>query len=299
MAHKPTSSARASTPRARGKSEEGKGARVSQTKEAPEPREGREPTAPRPKGGAGRALSGEAARELLVARAIAAEEGAWALHSDPLVDAQAARAVTSALQAHAAELARRGLSPALSDAALKLAAEIEDHLQGLGAATLAARGRSPEEAELLADAAQSATAVREAVRRVTRGPDGRAAAHAFGLGEPFNVRQPAHVLRALRRIVAAAKSHPATAEDIGLLADELQTLRDLEEELAAVPGADSGNTDSAAKLHRTHGALRAFFDLVAAKVTLGFAGDPAERARLLALIPRAIDRRQHGRGRAE
>ena len=39
------------------------------------------------------------------------------------------------------------------------------------------------------------------------------------------------------------------------------------------------------------GALRAYFDLVAAKATLALAGDPEERARLLSLVPRADERR--------
>ena len=49
--------------------------------------------------------------------------------------------------------------------------------------------------------------------------------------------------------------------------------------------------DEHAKLLEAQGALRAFFDLLAAKASLALAGDPGERARLLALIPRADDRR--------
>ena len=61
-------------------------------------------------------------------------------------------------------------------------------------------------------------------------------------------------------------------------------------DLAKLPGA-GGN--ELARLLEAHGALRAFFDLVAAKSSLALAGDPGERARILSLIPRADDRRRH------
>ena len=50
-------------------------------------------------------------------------------------------------------------------------------------------------------------------------------------------------------------------------------------------------SDEQAQLQTAQGALRAFFDLFAAKASLALAGDPDERARPLSLVPRAEDRR--------
>jgi hypothetical protein len=239
----------------------------------------------------GRIRSVADARSDLLARAALDMEGAASRRSDPLADAKAVPTLVGFVSLHAQELARRGLSAHYAAAALELSLEIESHLSALPAAALAARGRSLEVAELIADAAETAHAVREAVARVTRGPDGRRAAHSFGLGEPFNARQSAHVLRALQRILAAAQTHPAVAADAGLLPDDLETMTGLAKELEALPGAQAGGTDEASALIAAQGGLRVFFDLVAAKATLALAGDPDERARLLASVPRAEERR--------
>lgn len=243
--------------------------------------------------GPARQANGDA-RQALLDRGALNASGAYVSRSDPLADAKAARAVAQFVEAHAKEMSRRGLDKAATAAALQLAHEIEEHLQALPAAAVSARGRSQEDAELLADAAASAHAVRDAVLRVTRGPDGRRIAHAFGLGEPFSVRQQAHVVRGLQRILAAARSYPETAADIGLVADDLQTMKGLADDLAA-PSAGP-RADEHRQLIEAQGALRAWFDLVSAKASLAFAGDPDERARLMALIPRADDRRHQRRG---
>jgi hypothetical protein len=249
---------------------------------------------PRPNGvksrnGSARSLA--AAREELLARGARGREGAVCQRSDPLADVKAARALAQHAQAHSAELARRGLPPSFSEAALQFAAEIEDHLQALPAAAIAARARTPEQAELVADAASTAQRVRDAVMRVTRGPDGRRVAHAFGVGEPFSARQPQHVLRAIERILEGVSRHPDCAADTGLVADDLQTMRDLADELRELPGAGAPLADEAAALLDAQSALRAYFDLVAAKATLALAGDPEERTRVLASLPRAEERR--------
>ena len=238
------------------------------------------------------------ARQDLVERAGRNRDGASTWRTDPLADAQAARRVADMAQAHSAELTRRGLTSGYNAAALQLAAEIEDHLQALPAAAVTARGRSADEAELLAEAAVTAQNAREAVQRVSRGADGRRAARAFGLGEPFSVRQPAHVLRALRLIVDGAKAYPDVASDAGLIGEDLQTIRDLAADVEKLPGAGAPVTDEAQALMQAQGALRAYFDLIAAKATLAFAADPEERARLFAMLPRAEDRR-HTRRSAE
>jgi hypothetical protein len=235
--------------------------------------------------------SASEARVDLAARASHNADGATLCRSDPLADAQAARAVVQAIEEHAAELSRRGLNGGYCEAALQLAREIEDHLQALPAAALSARGRSQEMAELLADAAATAQAVRTAVLRVTRGAEGRRLAHDFGLGDPFSARQPAHVARALTRILAALETHREVRADIGLLPEDVQTMQDLVRELGALAGAPDTVADEQAKLQEAQGALRAFFDLFAAKASLALAADPDERARLLALLPRAEERR--------
>ncbi len=237
------------------------------------------------------ARSASDARSDLVARSARNADGATLCRSDPLADAHAARAVVQAVEEHAAELARRGLSGGYCEAALQLAREIEDHLQALPAAALGARGRSPEVAELLADAASTAQAVRSSVLRVTRGAEGRRLAHDFGFGDPFSARQPAHVARALTRILAALEMHREVRADIGLLAEDVQTMQDLARELGAMASAPATLSDEQAKLQEAQGALRAFFDLFAAKASLALAADPDERARLLALLPRAEERR--------
>jgi hypothetical protein len=230
------------------------------------------------------------ARSELVARAGRNADGATLCRSDPLADAQAARAVVRAVEHHAAELARRGLNGAYCEAALQLAREIEDHLQAMPAAALSARARAQEAAELLADAATTAQAVRTAVLRVTRSADGRGVAHDFGLGDPFSARQPAHVARALTRILSSLETHREVRADIGLLAEDVQTMQDLVRELGGIAGA-STVSDEQAQLLEAQGALRVFFDLFAAKASLALAGDPDERARLLSLLPRAEERR--------
>ncbi len=242
---------------------------------------------------AGKTSAKPDSRQTLLDRAAANAGGAYASRSDPLSDVKGARAVAQFVEAHAKEMSRRGLDKGMTAAALQLAREIEEHLQALPAAAVSARGRSKEDAELLADAAATALAVRDAVLRVTRGPDGRAVARAFGLGEPFSVRQQAHVVRALQRILVAAKAYPETASDIGLGADDLQTMKGLADDLA-VPSTGP-RADEHRQLIEAQGALRAWFDLVAAKALLAFAGDPDERARLLGLIPRADDRRHQRR----
>jgi hypothetical protein len=239
------------------------------------------------------------ARKDLLERAGRNGDGVSRWRSDPLADAKAARRVADLAQAHAPELSRRGLTAAYTEAARRLADEIEDHLQALPAAAVTARGRSREEADLLADAAATAQTAREAVQRVTRGADGRRAAHAFGIGQPFSVRQAQHVLRALRMILDAAKLHPEVASDAGLIPEDLQTMRDLAGDVEKLPGAGAPLTDEAQALVEAQGALRAYFDLLAAKATLAFAGDPEERARLLSLLPRADDRRHLRRSAAD
>jgi hypothetical protein len=249
--------------------------------------------APEKKAPARKLASVAEALALLGERGAAASDGGAPLRADALADAQAARVLAGKIGAdHKVELERRGLSKHLGEAALQLAAEIESHLQSLGAATRAARERSPEEAELLSEAALLGHSVREAVARVARGTEGRRATHAYGLGEAFNVRQPAHVLRALQRIIAASKAHPELAADAGLLPDDLENAAGLAAEVAKLPGA-AAQDDASEKLHRSHAALRAWFDLVAAKVQVGLSGDPEERSRLLGLIPRGHERRHH------
>src|SRR5438094_606255 len=112
-------------------------------------------------GGNGKTLrngkSAADARKDLLERAGRNRDGASQWRSDPLEDAQAARRVADLAQAHAPELSRRGLTSAYNEAARRLADEIEDHLQALPAAAVTARGRSTEQAELLADAAATAT----------------------------------------------------------------------------------------------------------------------------------------------
>ena len=237
------------------------------------------------------ARSAADARTDLIGRAAHNADGATLCRSDPLADAHAARAVVQAVEDHAAELSRRGLNDGYCQAALQLAGEIEDHLQALPAAAIGARGRSQEVAELLADAAATAQAVRSAVLRVTRGAEGRRIAHDFGFGDPFSARQPAHVARALTRILAALETHREVRADIGLLPEDVQTMQDLARELGALASAPATISDEQAKLQEAQGGLRAFFDLFAAKASLALAADPDERARLLALLPRAEERR--------
>ena len=243
--------------------------------------------------GGGKIGSLEAALASLGERGAAASDGGAPLRADALADSQAARVLAEKIGAdHKVELERRGLSKHFNEAAVRLAQEIESHLQSLGAATRAARERGPDEAEMLSEAALFAHSVREAVARVSRGTDGRVATHAFGLGEAFNVRQPAHVLRALQRIGTAAKAHPLVAADAGLIEGDLENAAGLAAEVAKLPGP-AHSDDASEKLHRSHAALRAWFDLVAAKVQVGLSGDPEERTRLLALIPRGHERRHH------
>jgi hypothetical protein len=237
------------------------------------------------------ARSASDARADLVARAARNAEGASLCRSDPLADAQAARAVVQAVEDHAKELSRRGLNGAYCDAALELARQIEDHLQAMPAAAVSARGRSQEAADLLADAATTAQALRTAVLRVTRSADGRRVARDFGLGDPLSARQPAHVARALTRILAALETHREVRDDIGVLPEDVQTMQDLVRDLAEIAGAPTTVSDEQAQLLEAQAALRAFFDLFAAKASLALAADPDERARVLALLPRVEERR--------
>jgi len=227
----------------------------------------------------------------LLSRAAVNAEGCAQSRSDPLADAKAARAVVDALREHAAELSRRGLPAAYGEAALQLAQQIEDHLQALPAAAVAARGRSAEAAELLEDAASTAHALRSAVQRLSRGPEGRKVLRDFGLGEPFSTRQPAHVTRALQRILDGLETHRELRADLGVQSEDVQVIRDLLKDLGKVPGAGTPISDEQERLYKAQAALRVFFDLFAAKTSLAMAGDPQERARLLALLPRADDRR--------
>jgi hypothetical protein len=288
MARKPTSSARAAAPARAHKpaadTAKVNGADVSPVVESPPP--AKKPVNGRP--------GSAAAVEVLLGRGDALLAGAAWLRSDPLLDAQAVAPLAEALAPHARELTRRGLPQRFTEAAVQIGREIETNLQALSNAAVAARVRSPDDAELLADAAHSATTVRDAIARVCRGPEGRSVARAFGLGESFSARQPSHVLRGLRRILEAVKLHPEVAADAGLLSDDLQTIRGLAEDLEgfALPIKEDDASD---RLHRFHAALRCYFDLVAAKLLLGLAGDPVERTRLLGLIPRTGDRRLHAR----
>lgn len=241
--------------------------------------------------GNGSQKSVQDARNELLARAERNAEGAAVCKTDPLGDAKAARAVVDAAREHAAEMARRGLPQAYCDAALELAREIEEHLAAMPAAAVAARGRTPEMAELLADAATTAQAIRGAVLRLSRGPDGRKTARDLGFGQPFSARQPAHVARALQRILDGLEAHKELKEDLGVLPEDIQVIQDLARDLGKLPGTGTPMSDEQAALLQAQGALRAFFDLFAAKTALAMAGDPDERARLLALLPRAEDRR--------
>jgi hypothetical protein len=237
------------------------------------------------------ARSASEARADLVARAARNAEGATLCRSDPLGDAQAVAAVVRAVEDHAAELSRRGLDGSYCEAALQLSGEIEHHLQAMPAAAVSARVRSQEAADLLADAAATAQAVRTAVLRVTRSADGRRVARDFGLGDPFSTRQPSHVARALTRILAALEVHREVRDDIGLLPEDVQTMQDLARDLGEIAGAPATVSDEQAQLLEAQAALRAFFDLFAAKASLALAADPDERARVLSLLPRVEERR--------
>lgn len=245
--------------------------------------------------GKGNGKSPRDARGDLLARAARNAEGAAWTRSDPLGDAKAARAVVDALREHAAELSRRGLPASYGDAALELAKEIEDHLAALPAAGIAARGRSVETAELLEDAASTANALRSAVLRLSRDADGRKTAREFGIGQPFSARQPEHVLRALKQILEGLDSHRDLRSDLGVMPEDLKTIEDLVRDLGKVPGTKGTISDEQVQVQTAQGALRAFFDLFAAKTSLALAGDPDERARMLALVPRAEDRRHRVR----
>jgi len=167
------------------------------------------------------ARSAADARSELIARAARNADGAAVCRADPLADAQAARLVVQAVEEHAAELSRRGLNGAYCEAALQLAREIEDHLQAMPAAALSARARSQEAAELLADAASTAQAVRTAVLRVTRDAEGRRVARELGeiAGAPPTVAaEQAQLLEAQRALnvffdLFAAKASLALAGD--------------------------------------------------------------------------------------
>src|SRR5260370_19397974 len=110
----------------------------------------------------------------LLARAARNGEGAAQFRSDPLADVQAARAVVEAALEHGAELSRRGLPPAYGEAALRLAQQIEERLIALPAAAVAARGRSEEAADLLADAAPTASRCARRCSGSRAGPTGGA-----------------------------------------------------------------------------------------------------------------------------
>ena len=231
------------------------------------------------------------ARSDLLDRAARNSEGAAWSRADPLGDAKAARAIVDGVRTHAAEMARRGLPASYCDAAIVLATEIESHLSALPAAGIAARSRSAETAELIADAAATANAFRSAVLRLSRDADGRKTAREFGLGQPFSPRQPEHVLRALQKILQGLETHKELRADLGVMPEDLQTMQDMVRDLGKVPGTSGTVSDEQVQLHISQGALRAFFDLFAAKASLALAGDPDERARLLSLVPRAEDRR--------
>jgi hypothetical protein len=68
-------------------------------------------------------------------------------------------------------------------------------------------------------------------------------------------------------------------------------MQDLAADLGKLAGTGAPVSDEHARLFAAQCALRVFFDLVAAKASLALAGDPDERTRLLALIPRSEDRR--------
>jgi hypothetical protein len=116
-------------------------------------------------------------------------------------------------------------------------------------------------------------------------------ARDFGVGEPFSTRQPAHVTRALERILEGLDMHEELRADLGVQAEDIQVIRDLLSDLKKVPGAGTPLSDEQERLYKAQAALRVFFDLFAAKTSLALAADPEERARLLALLPRADDRR--------
>jgi hypothetical protein len=236
------------------------------------------------------------ARSDLLQRAARNADGAAWSRSDPLADARAARAVVEAIRDHAQELARRGLPASYSEAALELAKEIEERLQALQAAAVTARGRSPETADLLEDAASTANAVRSAVLRLSRDAEGRKTAREFGLGQPFSARQPEHVLRALKQILVGLETHKELRADLGVLPEDVQTMQDLARDLGKLPGPSGTLSNEQQQLQAAQGALRAFFDLFAAKASLALAADPDERVRLLALVPRADDRRHLNHG---
>jgi len=154
---------------------------------------------------------------------------------------------------------------------------------GDAAAAVSARVRSPDAAELLVRRGRHGR--RPCARRccgVTRSSEGRRVARDFGLGDPFSTRQPAHVARALTRILAALEVHREVRDDIGLLPEDMQTIPGLARDLGAIAGAPATVSDEQAQLLEAQGALRAFFDLFAAKASLALAGR-SRRARACAL----------------
>ena len=139
-------------------------------------------------------------------------------------------------------------------------------------------------------AARRLMQLRDAVRRVLRGPEAAPLRERLGIDRPLKAQSVTAVLRALEQFLAVLREHPERLTELRLIPPDLEVLEEHRTRLIALRRTAPPPVDPAALL-RAHLAVEAYFASLGAAIAAAFPeGDP-RRIAGLRLIPRTEDRR--------
>lgn len=188
------------------------------------------------------------------------------------------------LRQHGEPLSVRGVVSAEVDAGEILVARLSELLDQGGP-----EHTGGEEDACLA-AARRLMQLRDAVRRVLRGPETAPLRERLGIDRPLKVQSVTAVLRALEQFLAVLREQPERLVELRLIAADLDTLEEHRTRLLALRRTAPPPVDPGALL-RAHLSVEAYFGSLGAAVAAAFPeGDP-RRIAGLRLIPRNEERR--------
>jgi hypothetical protein len=139
-------------------------------------------------------------------------------------------------------------------------------------------------------AARRLMQLRDAVRRVLRGPEAAPLRERLGIDRPLKVQSVTAVLRALEQFLAVLREYPERLVELRLIPADLDQLEEHRSRLIGMRRTAPPPVDPSALL-RAHLAVEAYFASLGAAIAAAFPeGDP-RRIAGLRLIPRNEERR--------
>ena len=148
-----------------------------------------------------------------------------------------------------------------------------------------------EEEDACLSAARRLMQLRDAVRRVLRGPEPALLRERLGIDRPINAQSVTAVLRGVEQFLAVLREQPARLSEMRLIPADLEQLEVHRQRLLGLRKTAPPPVDPGALL-RTQLAVEAYFASLGAAIGAAFPdGDPRRMAGLK-LIPRHEERRQ-------